>query len=558
MATTEILPFATAGGANVMSQADYAALAARTAGFAVGPADPEQLNKVWRQSAFVAAGIANWLVSQGVSVPDDGNVSALVTKIQTGLVAAIDAEIGAIAGMRFKGVIDCSGNPNYPAATAGDVYVVSVAGKIGGASGVVVNASDTVICKTTNAGGTQAAVGISWVVVEGNLGYTPEDVANKATSTSLGTSDTLYPSQNAVKTYADTKVPQTRTVNGHALSANVTVTAADVGAPSGSGTSSGTNTGDQTSVSGNAGTATALATARAIDGQNFDGTAAITVIAPGTHAATGKTTPVDADEMPLVDSAASNVLKKVTWANIKATIFAAWGTLISTATGKTTPVNADAIAIMDSAASNATKSLTFTNLKAFLKTYFDTLYAAVGGGSGYVYLGTFSVAAGIIKCEGFTSSAYDVYDFEIINAVPSNNGQALGFRVGTGGTPTYDSGNNYSFIQENVDQTPTQSFWNNGGTSYIEICQAGVGCSSDSTKGGFSGCLTLTNPLSATQYKDINLKGVFWGANGSQINQDGSAIYMSATAVTALEMAANGFANNLASGKIEVWGKKNS
>jgi len=36
------------------------------------------------------------------------------------------------------------------------------------------------------------------------LGFTPEDVANKSTSTSLGTSDTLYPSQNAVKTYVDT------------------------------------------------------------------------------------------------------------------------------------------------------------------------------------------------------------------------------------------------------------------------------------------------------------------------------------------------------------------
>ncbi len=42
---------------------------------------------------------------------------------------------------------------------------------------------------------------------------------------------------------------------------------------------SGTNTGDQTSVSGNAGTATALQTARAINGTNFDGTAAITVTA---------------------------------------------------------------------------------------------------------------------------------------------------------------------------------------------------------------------------------------------------------------------------------------
>lgn len=35
--------------------------------------------------------------------------------------------------------------------------------------------------------------------------------------------------------------------------------------------------------------------------------------------ATAKTTPVDADTMPINDSAASNALKKVTWANIKAT-----------------------------------------------------------------------------------------------------------------------------------------------------------------------------------------------------------------------------------------------
>lgn len=42
-----------------------------------------------------------------------------------------------------------------------------------------------------------------------------------------------------------------------------------------SGTSSGTNTGDQTSVSGNAGTATALQNARTIGGVSFDGTANI-------------------------------------------------------------------------------------------------------------------------------------------------------------------------------------------------------------------------------------------------------------------------------------------
>jgi hypothetical protein len=43
------------------------------------------------------------------------------------------------------------------------------------------------------------------------------------------------------------------------------------------GNTSGTNTGDQTTITGNAGTATKLATARAINGINFDGSVAINV-----------------------------------------------------------------------------------------------------------------------------------------------------------------------------------------------------------------------------------------------------------------------------------------
>ena len=57
---------------------------------------------------------------------------------------------------------------------------------------------------------------------------------------------------------------------------------------------SGTNTGDQATVSGNAGTATKLATARAINGVSFDGSADITVTAAastltGTTLASGVT-----------------------------------------------------------------------------------------------------------------------------------------------------------------------------------------------------------------------------------------------------------------------------
>lgn len=49
------------------------------------------------------------------------------------------------------------------------------------------------------------------------------------------------------------------------------------------------------------------------------------------HGATAKTTPADADTAPLIDSEASNVLKKVTWANIKATLKTYFDTLYQAA-----------------------------------------------------------------------------------------------------------------------------------------------------------------------------------------------------------------------------------
>jgi hypothetical protein len=43
-------------------------------------------------------------------------------------------------------------------------------------------------------------------------------------------------------------------------------------------------------------------------------------IASNVHGATSKTTPVDADELAISDSASSWTLKKLTWANLKATL----------------------------------------------------------------------------------------------------------------------------------------------------------------------------------------------------------------------------------------------
>ena len=52
------------------------------------------------------------------------------------------------------------------------------------------------------------------------------------------------------------------------------------------------------------------------------------------------------------------------------------GTAIDGATAKTTPVDADTVPLIDSAAGNVLKKLSWANIKATAKTYFDTLYQA--------------------------------------------------------------------------------------------------------------------------------------------------------------------------------------
>ncbi|MFM7009473.1 MAG: hypothetical protein ACKO0Z_09120 [Betaproteobacteria bacterium] len=78
----------------------------------------------------------------------------------------------------FKGVIDCSANPNYPAADAGDVYKVSVAGKIGGASGPSVEVGDTLLCTVDgSSSGTHGSVGANWAILQTNIQTQPYVIA---------------------------------------------------------------------------------------------------------------------------------------------------------------------------------------------------------------------------------------------------------------------------------------------------------------------------------------------------------------------------------------------
>lgn len=79
------------------------------------------------------------------------------------------------------------------------------------------------------------------------------------------------------------------------------------------------------------------------------------------NGATAKTTPIDADTMPLIDSAASNVLKKVTWANIKATLKTYFDTIFMP---KETAINAQTGLTYTLVIADTTKHVTMSNALA--------------------------------------------------------------------------------------------------------------------------------------------------------------------------------------------------
>lgn len=86
MSKNEFLPFGTAANANVIPNADYLALPARSSGFSSGVAKSEQLNTVWRQASVIASTIAQFIAdSSGNDVLDDGDLQTLQNNLKLAL-----------------------------------------------------------------------------------------------------------------------------------------------------------------------------------------------------------------------------------------------------------------------------------------------------------------------------------------------------------------------------------------------------------------------------------------------------------------------------------------
>lgn len=132
--------------------------------------------------AYIPSAIRRWINSW---FTESSHAAAIISAL-----GYTPADAASVAdALNYKPAVDCSGNPNYPAGNAGDYRKISVAGKIGGASGRDVGAGDVVICNTDGTtAGTQAAKGAFWdyirlvdteAEVVAALGYTPENIAHK-------------------------------------------------------------------------------------------------------------------------------------------------------------------------------------------------------------------------------------------------------------------------------------------------------------------------------------------------------------------------------------------
>jgi hypothetical protein len=244
-----------------------------------------------------------------------------------------------------------------------------------------------------------------------------------------------------LKTYNDTLyVPQTTTVNGHALNANVTVTKSDVGLASVDNTA---DSAKPVSTAQAAADAQVLVDAKAYTDAavvglydprgNFDASGNVFPSTGGSGAAGavlksdiwrisvagtlgGEAVGVGDEVVALVDAPGQTAANwniyehnvgyvpepqqtavsqaeaeagtgtsvrswtpQRVWQSIAAAL--TLGTWISGATNKATPVDADTFPGSDSAASGALKKFTWANIKAALKTYTDTLYPSGSGTS---------------------------------------------------------------------------------------------------------------------------------------------------------------------------------
>ncbi|HIH5695335.1 TPA: hypothetical protein ACYSH3_004574 [Klebsiella pneumoniae] len=148
MPTNDFKAFATGNSANVISQADYLALAALVSGFSSGKASSAQVNKALRQATVMANVLAQFIAdSANVDVLDNGNTEAILSNLKNSMpgrllgvqVVTSSALITKSAGAkkwRIRALGAGAGSSAAPATDAGQVSISNGGGAGAYAEGI--------------------------------------------------------------------------------------------------------------------------------------------------------------------------------------------------------------------------------------------------------------------------------------------------------------------------------------------------------------------------------------------------------------------------------------
>ncbi len=180
--------------------------------------------------------------------------------------------------------------------------------------------------------------------------------------------------------------------------------------------------------------------------------------------------------------------------------------------------------------------------------------AAAGGGGGLVLLeqhtASSSASLDFTTC---LSSTYDDYQIEVVNLIPGTAGDSITWLASTNGGSTYDSGANYSWI--NNRYVPGSGASPGGaGKNYILIDGDGLAAGLATTNTwGLNGTYWLRNPSSSVLYKRIDSNVVsFFEQGGARVYALVSGAYEIATAVNAFRVIP--ITGNIASGTVRCYG----
>ena len=352
-----------------------------------------------------------------------GSVSGMVTGMSTFLSSGLPAnlksamELAASGGTSGSGALVFAGSPTLSTPT----FVSPVLGTP--SSGTLTNCTGLVLASQSSGAATNGYVltangsgGCSWAVAPG-AGGGVSDGATLTTgftfpNTGLHILDTNASHDLILAPGSDLTADRTLTITTGDASRTLTL--------SGDTTLTGTNSGDVT-------LGASVADVLSISTQAISGVDAGADAIVGWDDSAGKLTFLAAADIRTILNV-ENGADVTDAGNV--------GSAIDGATAKTTPVDADTVGLIDSAASNVLKKLSWANIKAALKTYFDTLYRAAAaainltsdvtgtlpvanGGTGATTAGGIRTAIGLDKY--YLQASLSAYD----TAVSSGTGKAF-------------------------------------------------------------------------------------------------------------------------------------